>query len=503
LSELLPGKVINLGDASGQHCGAWLARNLVTADVAGIGLDPDVIQMIRQIDAFQHKMPQWSKSAHQSLIEQVNVRKVHKECNALTRAFLREEHSEGAIDTRTSQPVLGWTTQLFEFSARKNVVGPKPTKQQTKQQRRYRKAPELDGQRSCSRCGKVRLTREQLDAVDAVYGVDSCKKESCDNMSMTSTAPSLADVQGALDMTVSRHDQNVALQDNAPFIVHKKDGVFVLYKISGLPTVDSTRKGKKAKKEERNVGQWLHEQFGLDKDTLGWTGLVHRLDKGTSGVLLAGWHESAHQALIKQRNARKLRKEYVALIRGFLPDEHRKGTIDASLQTDQEGNDAFRTSISSGGPKAKDAVTHYWVCGMYTWNGEPMTLMYLNIETGRTHQIRVHLQYLAQKFDLPCHGIIGDTRYQSKNGLQSFDSQLFQASGATQRMLLHSVLLEFENPKDAQRVQVKCPLPDHGFGQLLRHPNMHRVRCALPAGLPAYARDVVLDVHNPLWRVTE
>jgi len=316
LSELLPGKVINLGDASGQHCGAWLAHNLVTADVAGIGLDPDVIQMIRQIDAFQHKMPQWSKSAHQSLIEQVNVRKVHKECNALTRAFLREEHSEGAIDTRTSQPVLGWTTQLFEFSARKNVVGPKPTKQQTKQQRRYRKAPELDGQRSCSRCGKVRLTREQLDAVDAVHGVDSCKKESCDNMSMTSTAPSLADVQGALDMTVSRHDQNVALQDNAPFIVHKKDGVFVLYKISGLPTVDSTRKGKKAKKVEKNVGQWLHEQFGLDKDTLGWTGLVHRLDKGTSGVLLAGWHESAHQALIKQRNARKLRKEKVALIRG-------------------------------------------------------------------------------------------------------------------------------------------------------------------------------------------
>jgi 23S rRNA pseudouridine1911/1915/1917 synthase len=161
-------------------------------------------------------------------------------------------------------------------------------------------------------------------------------------------------------------------------------------------------------------------------------GIVHRLDRDTSGLLLVARSEQAHGALQRALARREIEREYLALVHGRPPA--RTGTIEAPI-----GRDArVRTRMSIGGAHAREARTHFELV-----RGLPDTsLLRLRLETGRTHQIRVHLQAIG-------HPVVGDPQYGATG------DQL-----GLQRQFLHAGRLAFAHPIGGQRVEVRSPLPD-------------------------------------------
>ena len=164
-------------------------------------------------------------------------------------------------------------------------------------------------------------------------------------------------------------------------------------------------------------------------------GIVHRLDKGTSGLLVAAKHDQAHQHLAAQFKAHSIDREYLALVRGS-PGEDR-GSIDAPIGRSHSDRKKFSTRTRSG----RHAITH--------WSVErrmgPMTLLRVRLETGRTHQIRVHLTSVG----LP---IAGDPVY---GGGRAVTREL----GLT-RQALHAARLGFEHPSRGERLVFESDLPD-------------------------------------------
>ena len=160
-------------------------------------------------------------------------------------------------------------------------------------------------------------------------------------------------------------------------------------------------------------------------------GVIHRLDRDTSGLLVLSRSERAYASLGEQMRARRIEREYVALVRGRPPS--RRGTIDAPIGRDR--NDVGRMAV--GGRAERPAVTHFELA-------EPlagMSLLRLKLETGRTHQIRVHLAAIG-------HPVLGDPTY--------------GASGAQLglgRQFLHAARLAFEHPADGHRVELSSELP--------------------------------------------
>jgi 23S rRNA pseudouridine1911/1915/1917 synthase len=160
-------------------------------------------------------------------------------------------------------------------------------------------------------------------------------------------------------------------------------------------------------------------------------GIVHRLDRDTSGLLLVARSEQAHAALQRALARREIEREYLALVHGRPPA--RTGTIEAPI-----GRDArVRTRMSIGGAHAREARTHFELV-----RGLPDTsLLRLRLETGRTHQIRVHLQAIG-------HPVVGDPQYGGAGDLLGL-----------QRQFLHAARLAFAHPIGGQRVEVRSPLP--------------------------------------------
>jgi 23S rRNA pseudouridine1911/1915/1917 synthase len=168
-------------------------------------------------------------------------------------------------------------------------------------------------------------------------------------------------------------------------------------------------------------------------------GIVHRLDKGTSGVIVVAKNDAAHQELARQFHDREVEKEYVALVWGLVQQRKR---IDIPIGRDP----VHREKISTRARRARSAVTRV------TWarHVPGLSLLRIAIHTGRTHQIRVHLNAIG-------HPIVGDSLYGGVHRRVPHDLRAVQR---LTRPFLHAERLAFTHPRTGEYLEFKAPLPE-------------------------------------------
>ena len=168
-------------------------------------------------------------------------------------------------------------------------------------------------------------------------------------------------------------------------------------------------------------------------------GIVHRLDRGTSGVMVVAKQDAAHQELSRQFHDREVEKEYIALVWGVVQAGRR---IDAAIGRDPSD----RQKMSARAKHAREAVTR--ITRAFHLPG--LTLCQVAIHTGRTHQIRVHLSAIG-------HPVVGDSTYGGVHRRVAGDIRAVQR---LDRPFLHAARLAFTHPRDGRRMEFTVPLPD-------------------------------------------
>jgi len=172
-------------------------------------------------------------------------------------------------------------------------------------------------------------------------------------------------------------------------------------------------------------------------------GIVHRLDKYTSGLMVVAKNDRAHEFLADQFKAREVDKRYLTLVHGHLKEK--EGTVDVPLGRDPRA----RTRMSTRGRWSRSALTRYQVIRYYT----NFTYVRVSPLTGRTHQIRVHFQHLE-------HPVVGDETYGKKASSKLKDPSQVQAVRNLGRYFLHADFLAFLHPDSKERVSFERPLPE-------------------------------------------
>ncbi|MBA3296163.1 MAG: RluA family pseudouridine synthase [Acidobacteria bacterium] len=167
-------------------------------------------------------------------------------------------------------------------------------------------------------------------------------------------------------------------------------------------------------------------------------GIVHRLDRGTSGLMVVAKHDRAHQELARQFSDREVEKEYVALVWGLVQAGRR---IDAAIGRDPRQ----RQKMSTRARRARSAVTRV----TYAHHFQGVSLLKVAIATGRTHQIRVHLSAIG-------HPIVGDATY---GGVHRRVTVNLRPVMRLERPFLHAARLAFTHPTGGRRVEFESPLP--------------------------------------------
>jgi 23S rRNA pseudouridine1911/1915/1917 synthase len=220
-------------------------------------------------------------------------------------------------------------------------------------------------------------------------------------------------------------------------IIYEDDDLIIINKPPGLLTHPSARE-----REYTLVNALLHHcgdrlsGIGGEKRP----GIVHRLDKNTSGILMVAKHDESHRDLAKQIQERRVEKHYLALVNGLMAST--TGTIEAPLlKSRMRGQNKV---VISPGKLAKDSLTHYKVKEVF--EGE-YSLLEVQIITGRMHQIRVHLTAIG-------HPVLGDELYGNKKSNESA-----KMLGLT-RQFLHAYSLKFQHPRTHEWMEFTAPLPD-------------------------------------------
>lgn len=159
-------------------------------------------------------------------------------------------------------------------------------------------------------------------------------------------------------------------------------------------------------------------------------GIVHRIDKDTSGLLTVAKNDMAHESLVNQLVAKTVTRRYKAIVHGVIP--HDKGTIDAPIARDKKERQSM--TVDENG---KHAVTHFQVLERF----KDFTLVECRLETGRTHQIRVHMKYIG-------YPLAGDPKYGPKKTLDM------------NGQALHAGILGFDHPRTGEYIQFEAPIPE-------------------------------------------
>jgi len=225
-------------------------------------------------------------------------------------------------------------------------------------------------------------------------------------------------------------------------IIYEDDQIIVLDKPAGLVTHPGSgvRRGTLV---NGLIGRYRHLS---ERNSRLRPGIVHRLDKGTSGVMVVARTDAAHLSLARQFERRKVQKTYLALVWGSPPDI---GTVDANLVRDPNNRVVFKTSKVQGRP----SVTAYKAVERF----HGFTLLEVRPRTGRTHQIRVHLAYLG-------YPIFGDAQYRGTRAPANIAPELQELAGrlgqVIKRQALHALGLVFTHPVSDERMTFQAPLPD-------------------------------------------
>src|SRR6202163_4901869 len=235
-------------------------------------------------------------------------------------------------------------------------------------------------------------------------------------------------------------------------IVYEDDDLAIVNKPAGM----MVHAGAGATEDARNRGTLVNALLHHFKklSSVGGElrpGIVHRLDRATSGLMVVAKNDESHRRLAKQFSGREGHKTYMALVHGWPKQDH--GTIQSAISRHSQR----RTRMTTRGFGGREAVTHYAVQRKIDSPYGKFALVELKIETGRTHQIRVHMSSLG-------HPVVGDALYGAPGELRS-QSNKRRAAGMPavvklNRNFLHSAVLELEHPRTKESLQFSRPLPD-------------------------------------------
>ena len=262
-------------------------------------------------------------------------------------------------------------------------------------------------------------------------------------------------------------------------ILYEDDDLAVIDKPAGM----AVHAGSGATDDARNGGTLVNALLHHYRDALSGVGgplrpgIVHRLDKGTSGLILIAKHDRAHRALAGMFHEHTLTKRYIALVHRIVRNDN--GTIDLAISRDpvrrtrmttRTGKSTLTTAShgrpslrhpeepdeddapSRRGREARDAVSHYTVLERLHTSAGDFTLLDVEIETGRTHQIRVHMQALG-------HPVVGDTVYGAPARLRGLEDAANPEAPALARNFLHAAHLSLAHPITGAALELDSPLP--------------------------------------------
>ncbi len=256
---------------------------------------------------------------------------------------------------------------------------------------------------------------------------------------ITVTAPALAPPLRAIP-------EEIALD-----IVYEDDDLAIVNKPAGM----MVHAGAGATDDARNRGTLVNallHHFGKLSAVGGELrpGIVHRLDRATSGLMVVAKNDESHRRLARQFSGREVRKTYIALVHGW-PKQDR-GTIQSAISRHSQR----RTRMTTRGFGGREAVTHYVVERKIDAPYGKFALVELKIETGRTHQIRVHMSSLG-------HPVVGDALYGAPGELRSQSNKRrsagMPATLGLDRNFLHSATLELTHPRTRELLKFSRPLP--------------------------------------------
>jgi len=252
-------------------------------------------------------------------------------------------------------------------------------------------------------------------------------------------------------------------------VIYEDDSLAIINKPAGMMVHAGSGQNDDERSRGTLVNALLH-RFKKLSSTGGELrpGIVHRLDKDTSGLIVVAKNDKTHAALAKKFSGREMKKTYIALVQGNV--ERDRGTINAAIGRDPVRRTRMTTRVSE--ENARSAVSHYTVLSRINTCFGKFTLVEVRIETGRTHQIRVHMASIG-------HPVVGDTLYGASSQLtdqvaaNAAPSRAARRNAAPERLslkrnFLHAAELEFAHPITGKQVHWNAPLPEELEGFLVR-----------------------------------